>query len=172
MLTTVRKADISYVSLSKVCCRPDRTLFKHVSVTDLEASSFCCSRILCWASQLDFSSSNTRLFSSSSLYCASKFLFICSWRRSSWGGVRALDRLTQKHKENTREEALTDTHCKCLNSVKPEQFIWKVNYLKNCTHTVFNTTRSHSVHFRLKILINSDPIPHLQLSLFHRLFCF
>lgn len=51
--------------------------------TNLEASSFCCSRILCWASQVAFSSSNTRLFSSSSLYCASKFLFICSWRRSS-----------------------------------------------------------------------------------------
>lgn len=56
--------------------------------TDLEASSFCCSRILCWASQLAFSSSNTRLFSSSSLYCASRFRFICSWRRSSCGPKR------------------------------------------------------------------------------------
>ncbi|PWA24858.1 hypothetical protein CCH79_00010164 [Gambusia affinis] len=35
--------------------------------------------------KLAFSSSNTRLFSSSSLYCASRFLLICSWRLSSFG---------------------------------------------------------------------------------------
>lgn len=44
---------------------------------------FCCSKIRCWASQFAFSSSNWRRFSSSSLCCASKFFFICSWRRCS-----------------------------------------------------------------------------------------
>lgn len=48
----------------------------------LDASCFCCSR-RCWVSQLALSSSNTRLFSSSSLCWASRFFFICSWRRWS-----------------------------------------------------------------------------------------
>lgn len=70
------------------------------SVTYLEASNFCCSRILWWASQLAFSSSNTRLFSSSSLYCASKFLFICSWRRSSCRLKRQTQILNHKQAHN------------------------------------------------------------------------
>lgn len=75
------------------------------SVTDLEASSFCCSRILCWASQLAFSSSKTRLFSSSSLYWASRFLFICSWRRSSWRAQTA----TQKRRTGQKDGRMAST---------------------------------------------------------------
>lgn len=51
--------------------------------TPIYLEEFCCSKIRCWASQFAFSSSNWRRFSSNSLCCASKFFFICSWRRCS-----------------------------------------------------------------------------------------
>lgn len=90
------------VSLQTLLLKPINPYWSSCDVY-LEASSFCCSRILCWVSQVAFSSSCCRRFSSSSLCWASKFFFICSWRRWSCKDGRGSRRLTGlwwKHRIN------------------------------------------------------------------------
>lgn len=69
---------------------PPTTELLHKAITllqigaHLRVSSFCCSRILCWVSQVAISSSSWRRFSSRSLCWANMLLFIWSCRFWSW----------------------------------------------------------------------------------------
>lgn len=106
--------------------------------TPIYLEEFCCSKIRCWASQFAFSSSNWRRFSSNSLCCASKFFFICSWRRCSYR-KKLWRELVSTENAATFGAAVTNIRNRKHKSYKPEWIYslmrWIIIIIEaNCQH--------------------------------------